>query len=563
MPAVGAYEPSTPLFPEAPLSAPVSIAITTAGANVFRWGPDEWNPENIPQALAFSNAIPGLFKICSITLARKLTVDYSDLNLLDDIVIYGAGNKVLWEGFITQLPRTHQDAFSIVVGAVGYAAYLMKATGFRELYIDRDLSAWGEPSLQRRIDLSGGGYRFEGSASTGMQDPGSGGSEPGISLSFSTFDTNIEIGEAWYHGGGADIGEVRYDFLVPTGGSKDTDWNDQILLSSDDRTTSYDGGTDHDKVPANDQVTTATVAGRKYAAMQSGYAGTFTGSSNQVTACAAVRVIGTHGLPITGADKTTEGVLASDVVVDAVKRAAPLLSIGEIVATDFPIPHLSFRTPVTAQDVIMAANVFHLWDWGVGPGKKFFFRPPDPTRMCWVARLDEGTKLDLDGEQSADLFNGVFIDYTDEAGVARTAGPPGSGADTEDAALVDASPSNPINAHGIDRDWASLNISRMCVTPAAVQLGRIYLAEKSLPQRRGTLIVTGTVGHPSGGRRSVAEMWGGHYVRVADHPVDVPRKIIEAQYTHDSEVATCSLDNTSQKLDAIMERYGVRLMGVI
>jgi hypothetical protein len=48
-----------------------------------------------------------------------------------------------------------------------------------------------------------------------------------------------------------------------------------------------------------------------------------------------------------------------------------------------------------------------------------------------------------------------------------------------------------------------------------------------------------------------------------DHPADVPRRIVESQYDHDSRANTLSLDAGSDKLTAILERLGIGLIDVI
>jgi hypothetical protein len=61
----------------------------------------------------------------------------------------------------------------------------------------------------------------------------------------------------------------------------------------------------------------------------------------------------------------------------------------------------------------------------------------------------------------------------------------------------------------------------------------------------------------------VSRVRAGDYVSIADHPADVPRRIIEARYNHGSRQATLNLDNTPYLLDAILPRLGAALVGVL
>lgn len=538
------------------MSAHLSVAITTAGGTVYRWGPDEWDSRNIPQGISFGSTMPGGFKSATITLPRRIDQEYVDLNLLDNVEILGPGNEVYWEGRVQQLPRSFQDTFSITVGCVGWSAHLLDNPAFREVYIDADLSNWGEPATSRKQALLAGGLLLsQCQASQGW------GATPALLIQIlGHVASHASIYEWTYSSRGVDLGEAICDTIVPKASGEPGGVGQILGLCSNEET----GGTVDISLPntaATQESISAGGAGKKFAFYQlqfSGAAtGTFTGDTYGIS---NVRVLGNHGLTQHGTWPNI-GLYASDVIANVISRAAPLLKTS-IQATTFAIPHLVFNEPTGAEDVIKLVNGYHLWDWGVWEEREFVYQEPD-SENPWVARLSDGAKLDLEGSQVSNVYNGVFVSYTDPGGQTHSVGPIGSGADVESAELEDTSATNPVNAHGIPKKWALLSISQTTTEAAAKQLGRIYLGEKSLPQRQGTLTLTGTVTHPTEGQRPAAVVRAGDWIRIADHPTDVPRKIIEATYAADTETVSLSLDNTSQKLDAILERLGVSLTGVL
>ena len=320
--------------------------------------------------------------------------------------------------------------------------------------------------------------------------------------------------------------------------------------------------------------TIATSGGTKYFALvQHSYNAGPAGSNNTEFAIywTCLAVYGAHGLTKQGSESATtaKGFYASDVIQDIVERGAPLLNIGEIEATTFVIPHLVFADPTKPADAIATVNAYHLYDWGVGENREFFYRAPDPDRLTWQARLSDGAHLDLEGDTATSVFNGVLVRYTDPLGKPRIAGPPAAYweggvalADTTNASLVDTSESNPVNQWDFQR-WGELSVGITTTSAGAEAIGAAWLAERSLAQRRGSLTLTGTVTHPTEGDVPVWRVRAGDYVSIADHPASTPRRIIETRYSHGSRSNQLSLDNTNFKLEAILERLGVQLVGVI
>lgn len=531
----------------------LAVSITTASGVVYRLGPDEPRAENQPTSLRFGTSVPGGYRDLALSLARSVVRDWPDLGLFNDVRVYGPGNVTVWEGRIQELPRSTGDEETVTIQAVGHSAHLRDDPSFQRVYVDVSTENWEDPSTEHVARRQAGGNPTNRKIAPNTK-------KGGISFEM-TQNVAVESDEQGALMYRLPPGSKAARFRYIGTATANTNMNQKI------RTT-----TDIDGAPAIDDttltvdstlrsVTLSATDGLRYlwltdeptlAVNKDHHGATFS----------AVAVYDDHGLTEQSIDASTpHGFFGSDIIADVIQRAAPLLNATAIEATGFVIPHMSFREPVTAEDVVQAVNAYYLWEWGVYDDRVFFFRPPDPSRLTWEVALSDGVDLDLEGDSGEASYNGVIVTYTNANGEQRTAGPESSGCDRTDSDLQDLGNTNPVNIAEIPKRWGKLDISFPTTGDGAVRLGAAWLAEQSAPQRRGQMIVTGTARHPSGTRRPPWAIRAGDYVRVIDHSADVTRRVIETSFDVGQRTATLTLENPAHTIEAVLERVGLGLAG--
>lgn len=519
-----------------------------------RWGADDPNPANQPQALTFGTAMPGGFNDMSCTLQRDPKLTYPDIEELADVTVRGlGGGQIAWQGRLEQLPDTGGAQAQLSPQCVGYQSELDDDSSAAMIYVDQSLTAWQGPPLARQISLAGGSYQL--ASNSVAADPAN--NQPVIVMEIddSWVSPYQPLAEIWYDAGVAGpIAQIYYDIDFNNGG--DPKWLEALFLSADDAGIST--------VSSGNLASGGAVAGyfapgalTRWALVEHGYSSTPAGADGAAyKAYWRLAVYGHHGLPLYGSDP--KGVLASDVVAHALRTWAPKLAFttgpgGTIQASVFIIPQLAFPTPGTSSTIVKQAVQYELLDFAVWEGPTFYLnaRGASTTSRNWRARVGD-CQLQDTGPNVSRVWNGVVVQFSNVDGTTGTVGPPGSTALTTDASLLDSDPQNPANQAGLRR-WTLLQMGTTTPT-GAIQVGARFLQEQKLLDTSGQASLVGHVQDDHGVWWPAWMARAGDTLTVVDAKDTSARRIVNTSYDDTSKTNSLQLDQPPDSLDALLDR---------
>lgn len=532
----------------------LSYTIKSPNGRTFRWGAEGGRSENVPQRERFSTIMPGGFETLDVSLPRSPAVSYEDLTPLSTIRVLGAGGELAGEFRLEAAPRDSGDAMSISPSAVGWQAALEDNSNCSVVIVDRDLSSWVGPSSQRKQGIYDLGFDVIQDFST---DPDQVTGVPQLELHNDGRAGAGMVCEAWFDARpGNAVKSVYFDYL---GRNLGAGYTGQLNSFSDDGGTGAVSGTDvvGGASPSGTQTETFATAQRfvAFALFQLAAIGT---DGTRTLRCRRVSVWGDTGLDAHGSSPD-DGILVSDAISYVVGRFAPVLGL-EVSAGTFVVPHLSFTSPTTAVEMVRAINRFTDYEWAVWGGPTFHYHPRGARGRRWRTRVGPSRLAEV-GPQVSRVWNGVVVLYQDVDGSTRSVGPPGSQAQSTDAALRDEDPENPANQAGLQR-YATLDMGGVSTAAAATEVGRLLLAGYRELDHSGSAQLVGWV-EDEGGR--LFPSWAvraGDTIRFTDASDPSDRRVIRTDYDHDSRTNSIDLDAPPEGLDALLERLQVSIVSL-
>jgi hypothetical protein len=529
----------------------LTILVTHQDGYTTRLGADEPAAAWVPFGITWTSALPGGWKDASFSLRRRIDEDVP-LRLLDEVVILDEHGQTMYEGRIHKLPRQHGDDYQLGVECVGWGAHLLDDPSVPYFFVDRDMGNWQTPPPERRLSHGTNGWEVD--------------YRGGADGRFLTFDGPGDVA------GGRTILQnsatmLQYRAPVSTDVAKvmyrGTEANTTSMTAagvlSDDTAAMTSSVTNSLTMDDTLRTETLTVPER--------YLELFArASSNHIPLAPFKRtfsklgVYADHGLTSVAISGEPDGFYIDDMLAWALTRGAPKLNYstgvdGSIQRPPIVVPHAFEPGLGTVERIILDLNKYVIWDWLVYDNRTFHYRPTDPDRLTWEARLDQGVHLSLEGDDVERAINGVQVEYTTFDGTQKVAGPVGSGFDYESALLGDTDSESTVNAQGYTRRWVPYPVQFSLADDSyAAVIGAAYLAQTQLPSRSGDITLRGPVGHPTKGDRPPREIRAGDWIKLSDHPADVPRRIIQVSHNDDDHSTTVSVGNDLNKVDAMLEQ---------
>lgn len=378
---------------------------------------------NEAENITFSNTDPGGYEMASFDLQAGRA---DAINPGDRVRIY-EGQSIVWEGRVAEPQKTIQHGWHVhrkVGSAVtrvqceGYGASL-KDNLMSMVYVDRDMTQWGSPSITRQISLANGSDQLI-SPSVGP-DPSSGGPSLVCQITDSWVAPYVPIVESLYDAGpGNLIGKIFYYVNNPVGLSN---WYTIIGTSSTPEFAADTFVTQHPLNPTWSGYFTPSTAWRW------GFFQFYTQTTPGGAQGAAyptywqIAVYGNHNLPGRGGDPV--GFYTSDIALDAAMRAQHAgspFSIGRVdTISQYIIPHYVQRTPVQHDQVISDMAKLGYAHYGIWEADSIFDELPTFTFRAYGSDADCFTSLsDCDeadiSERLANLYTTAVITYQDGAG---------------------------------------------------------------------------------------------------------------------------------------------------
>ena len=520
----------------------IAVSLNLSDGRTLRFGGDEADVENIPYDISFDTQIPGGFNGASITLPKPANLYSDDARLFSDAVIYGAGGRTLYEGFVTSVPQVGANEIRLELS--GWAQALDRYQTFKEIFVDRDLGAWEGPTNE--MITSNTGFSFSGPDSEWST------TAPSLMFKAESGKPNPYVDAFYDAGAGNKVASIYYEMTSASSSTYTGNVGVNALPEL-----SFTASTS-DLITGSSSSATGTYTpstAQRYGHIQFGLLGNVATNVNHYMQIKNLAVFGDHGLTLRGTDP--KGVFGSDVIRYVIAQTLLNSTSESVESSSEIIRHLAFRedTPIPSvieQVTAIGSSTIQPNDWGVYEDKTFFWRTPGTYGRTWHVRRDPVATPTSDGPQADQRVAGIKVVYSDASGRERSVGPVGSNADTETNDLLSIDPDNP--ATQIPGAFEVVNVGLVPLEQSAINIGKLILNERNALRWRGSVELQGEATDENGNRYPVALVRAGDTIVIEDDADTTPRTINSTSYTHSDLRLTANVGARPDTLESLLGR---------
>lgn len=466
----------------------------------------------------------------SVALRRPSDRTYPELGLLNELILRTATGQVVYQGRAQGIPSGEEWIFE----CDGWWTHGEQRT-FAEPLVDRELSAWANLPEATRAGLLATYNSVEGATT----EAGS-----ALTLPLASAKVNPFAGTFYDAGPGNQVGSISYTYTSASSSSHDG----RIGVMNNDNFGSL--ATSADLLTGTNSSGSGTFTPTtplRYATAYHSLTGTV-GTADRFLTFKNLAVYGNTGIPTLPISGEAPGIAASEAIKYLAGRYCPKWDTSKVQATSYPIPHATWRDPITPAEAIRQLNSYHLWKLGVFEDRQLVFEPYDLSVADWqVASGIEGCRVEYQGDTTENIFNGCSVSFTDFDGTAKRITP------DDTAELQDSSDWIAANQWG-DKAWLEITVSWPASANDAVEIGRVALAAANAARRPSTITVPMHIKDINGGWRPSSVVRSGQTIVVTNQHTPVPRLITRTSWSNHS--LTISTDNAIDTMSAFNARIG-------
>lgn len=529
----------------------LAVIVRRFNGGDIRFGAGPGPVANRANNIMFKTRLMEGFAEGQFDIARSSLVGI-EFSIYDTVQFVTETGGVAYEGRIAGLQLADNNRVTVLTGSWMSHARDMPLMPY--IYIDRDVTKWGDPIPERVTWLKSNNRTLEGPE----QSADSGAMfrliSKGLPFNFGSLPDYAAYYEAppgafigWtqltMQRTSADFNTADPNWSVTIGNSPLSDPGGVSLGDSTANLASLMGAATTTRL-------TATTKDRHFTCVELYYGAGNAGGPDNVERGIYVTnplVAGPHGLTF----DSNNYLRVSDIIKHSAGLACPLFDLSQLADSSvYRVGQCRLDDPTDPYDLWLSLNKYELKNLAVWRNRQLVYEDIDRNKVSWqITGRATNTTVKFDGPQAGQQLNGMVVRFqnvlTNRADIVTP---------TSNTNLADTDSRIPANVAGIQA-WGTLQMPDPDTPTGAARYGQLTLQAFNRQKRPGKASVVGTL--KDGSNQTSDAMWvrASDTVLVTDEVTPggpQPRLIVETTYYDETQKLEMSIDATSQDADALL-----------